>query len=244
MKQWMIPFVVALILSYALHVPAQTISRMLHISRTAVAGIIVLLLIAIVAVFGMFLVPLIKNATVVLIQKIPVLSHVLPAYINDVLQNVSRTFGVERTFDIGGEFQRYISEIARNLPSYVPDFLDTGKTLVYVVMFTLMTPILIFYMLKDWPQIEQTFVTLLKKIAPAHIEDIIKKINTKLGAYIKGQLLVCCVLSIIYVPLFLFVGVDQYIFCGLFSGFLAIAPFLGPFLSLLTTLALSYDEFY
>jgi predicted PurR-regulated permease PerM len=207
------------------------------------AGIIVLLLIAIVAIFGTFFVPLAKNATVVLIQKMPVLLQTLPDYINDVLNNASKMIGLERTFDIGGEFKRYVSEIAMNLPSYVPNFIDTGKTLVYVVIFTLMTPILIFHMLKDWPQIEKTFHTMLTKIAPAAVGDVIEVLNKKLGAYVKGQLLVCCVLSVIYSTSLWIIGADQYMFCGIFSGLISVAPFFGPLLGLFTTLAMSWDEF-
>lgn len=244
MGQWVIPFLVALTLAYALHVPSKVISQRLHVSMAIAAWITVLLLITIIAVFGAFFVPLAKNATFILIQKMPVLlSQTLPDYMNELLHNIAKVCGVERQFDVGKEFKRYVSEMAMNLPSYVPSFINTGKTLVYIVMFIFMTPMILFYMLKDWPKIEKTFKMLLKKIAPAAVGDVIVVLNAKLGAYMKGQLIVCCILSLMYTTALWMLGADQFVFCGLFSGLMSVAPFFGPFLGLLTTIAMALDDF-
>jgi predicted PurR-regulated permease PerM len=243
MGQWLIPFLVALILAYALHVPSKKISQILHVSIAVASGIIILLLVAAISVFTTFLVPLAKNATFVLIQKLPILLQTLPDSINELLHNMAQICGIERTFDIGSEFKRYLSEITSNIPSYVPHFIDTGKTLMYIIMFVFMTPMIAFYLLKDWSKIEISFKMLLQKIAPESVGNLIQILNTKLAAYVKGQLLICCILSIIYTATLFFIGADQYVFCGIFSGALSIAPFFGPFLGLLTTLAMALDEF-
>lgn len=243
MGQWVIPFVIALVLAYTFHVPLRKLSRILHISTTFSAGIIVLGLISLVSLFAIFLAPLLKNATLVLMQKLPDMLRSLPEYINDNLHSLALTFGIEKTFDVGSVFNKYLSELASSLPNHIFSFIDTGMTLVYMVMFVFMTPIITFYLLKDWSKVETSFDSILKKFTSPTFVAIIQSINSKLGCCIRGQLIVCLILSGFYTMGLLYIGVDRYIVCGIVSGLLSIAPFFGPLIGLLTTLATSLDTF-
>lgn len=243
MGQWLIPFVIALILAYAFHVPASAISKKLKISTSLSAGLIITILVSVCIFFGIFLAPLIKNAIIILAQKLPRLLETLPGSINGILHNMAAAIGVEKTFDIGAKFQNYMLELTTEWPNHILNFINTGMTLVYVVMFVFMTPIITFYLLKDWTKIETSLNTILKKVTTKSVIETLHKINTNLGAYIKGQLLVCIILTALYISGLFFIGAREYFVCGCFSGFLSFAPFFGPFIGLLTTLAMSLDDF-
>ena len=241
MGQWIVPFVIAFILAYAFHVPSKKLGKILHVSSTLSAIIIVLGLIACVSLFTVFLAPLLKNATMIIIQKLPIMLRELPSYMNENLHRLFSIFGIERSFDTGAIFNEYLSKFALNLPKHIFGFIDTGMALMYVVMFAFMTPIITFYLLKDWEKVENSFVSLLNKCASPSVISVLHPINSKLGAYCKGQLIVCLILACAYSLGFLFIGVEKYIVCGLISGMLAVAPFFGAIIGLITTLATSLD---
>lgn len=241
MGQWTIPFVIAFILAYALHLPTAKISKTLHVSMSMSAMVSVLGIVAFVSLFTVFLAPILKNATITIIQKLPMIIRNLPEYINENLRAVCSIFGIERTFDVGAIFNEYLSTFAQNLPQHIFGVIDTGMMLMYVIMFAFMTPIITFYLLKDWDKIENSFIALLNKFAPPSVISILRPINSKLGAYIKGQLAVCLILSTAYSLGLFCVGVDRYIVCGIVSGMLAIAPFFGAIIGLITTLATSLN---
>lgn len=243
MGQWVIPFIIALIFAYAFHIPLKKISNKLHLSNSCSATIIVFFILSIVSILTVFLIPLLKNATIILVQKLPELLQNFPDSINTILHNTASSFGIDRNFDIGTLFKKYLVELTIDWPNHILNFINTGMTLVYIVMFAFMTPIITFYLLKDWEKIEISFNAILDKVAPKSVISVVQSINSKLGAYIKGQLLVCIILSIFYTLSLLFIGVEQYIVCGIFSGILSIAPFFGPFIGLLTTLAMTLDTF-
>jgi predicted PurR-regulated permease PerM len=243
MGQWAVPFAIALLLAYTFHSPLKLITDRLHISNTLSAGIIVLFLISIVSLFAIFLIPLFKNVIIVLAQKLPKLLQTLPDSVNNIFLGGMKILGIEWIIDIGEILKRYLIEITIDWPSHMLNFINTGITLVYIVMFLFMTPIITFYLLKDWPKIEASFSRILQKIATKFVVDIFQEINLKLASYIRGQLLACCVLSALYTVGLFFIGGDKCLVCGIFSGALSIAPFFGPFIGLLATIAVSFDGF-
>ena len=241
MGQWIVPFVIALIFAYAFHVPMIKLSKGLHISSTFASSIIVLGIISFLIIFSIFLIPLLKNAMLIIAQKSPAIVREIPEYLNTNLHAIFSIIGIQKEFDVGAIFNEYISAFAINLPRHILGFIDTGMTLIYLIMFVFMTPILTFYLLKDWEKIENSFAVLLRKITSNSVIYVLSQVNIKLGAYIRGQLIVCLILSIIYSTGLFFIGVDRYIVCGIISGMLAIAPFLGSILGLITTLATSLN---
>ncbi|MDR3224025.1 MAG: AI-2E family transporter [Holosporales bacterium] len=243
MGQWLIPFVIALILAYVFHVPVNFISRSLRLNRSLSAGCVVILLVSVVSFFTVFFVPLLKNAMFVLIKKLPTFLQLFPRFLNNFLNDISQSCGVEKTFDVGESFRQYFSEITTYFPSYVLNFINTGITVVYAVMFTFITPTITFYLLKDWDKIEIAVKTLLEKVTSNSVLTAIQLVNFKLAAYVKGQIFICMILAILYTIGLMLIGTNEYVVCGIFSGVFSVAPFFGPLLGLLISLVMSFDDF-
>ena len=243
MGVWIVPFVSAFGLAYAFHVPFKKLSVIFRISEFWSAAIMVLSVVSVVALLAVFLLPLLKDAVLVLAQRLPALLQTFPSYLNDALHGIAMTFGIDRTFDIGATFQSCLEELTSHWVDHISSFIGTGITLIYAVAFIFMIPIIMFYILKDWRKIETSFTAALQKIVPPFVVELLGKINSRLGSYVRGQMLVCVVLSILYSVGLFFVGVEKYVVCGIFSGILSIAPFLGPLIGLLTTVAMSLDAF-
>ncbi|MDR2458561.1 MAG: AI-2E family transporter [Holosporales bacterium] len=245
MGQWLIPFVIAFIMAYALHAPVDFVSCKLRLPRTVATGVVVLSLVVAVSTFTVFFVPLLKNAIIMVIQKLPVFLQTFPEQINTILHGVAEACGIDYTFDVAHGFKMYLSEFTTKLPSRIFTFIDTGIALAYAVMFIFITPIITFYLLKDWPAIVESIDTVLHKVAPKSVLTIMQLINTNLAAYIKGQLLVCLILSIIYFVGLWILGVmsiNECIVCGVLSGACSIAPFFGPLIGLTVSLVMLFDD--
>ena len=241
MGQWLIPFAVALVLAYAFHVPTLKISQVLSVSTAVASAIIIAGLMLFVFLVTIFFIPILKNAAFVLMQKLPNILQVLPQYISDTLHKAFTTFGITTNYDVSSIFNEYLDTFILNLPKHIFGFIDTGMTLVYVVIFVFMTPIITFYLLKDWQKFESSCITLLSRFTSPTVVAMLAPINSKLGAYIKGQLAVCLILANAYTISLFFIGVERFVVCGVISGMLAIVPFFGALLGGLTTFATSLN---
>lgn len=244
MGQWLIPFIIGLILAYAFHVPSNKISKHLKCSHTVSAFLIVSVIISIFTFFTIFMIPLTKNAILVIINKLPKFVETVPLMINSTIKNIMEAFAIHNSeIDVSTTFQKYLSHAAESIPNNIMGFLNTGVTLIYIVMFVFMTPIITFYLLKDWHKIEKHGKFLLRKFFSNVVVDIMNNINKNLGKYIIGQLCVCSVLTILYTIALFFIGINEYIVCGIFSGFISIAPFFGPFIGFVITLVMAIDDY-
>ncbi|MDR1476434.1 MAG: AI-2E family transporter [Holosporales bacterium] len=243
MGKLIVPFLVSLILAYALHVPSRYLSQVLHISFSVASGIIVSVLLAFSGLFVIFLIPVIKNSAIAIVQRLPIFLHSLPNSVNTFLSNVCSTFGIEKQFDIATNLQNYISEITSSWPNYIVHIVDTSMAMFHSVIFIIMVPIIVFHLLRDWDKITLSIQSILKKMTSETVITVLNQINTTLGIYVKGQLLVCCILSIVYSTALFFLNLEEYFICGIFSGFLSFAPFFGPVIGFLTTLAMAIDDF-
>ncbi|MDR0552962.1 MAG: AI-2E family transporter [Holosporales bacterium] len=244
MGQWLIPFVIGLILAYAFHIPARKLSGLLRISDTFSAAIIISCLVTICYFFTIFTLPLVKTASMALIEKIPFLMEAFPKLVNEIITKTSDVFRLPRSnIDTIAPFTKYAREIIETLPSHFSMFVNKGVALMHIVMFVFMTPILTFYILKDWDKVEKYSSALLEKLFPPIVIGTIKDINSNLGQYIVGQLLVCIILGVVYTICLYFTGIKECIVCGLFSGLMACAPFIGPLISLGTTIIMAVDDY-
>jgi predicted PurR-regulated permease PerM len=243
MGRWLAPFVISLVLAYALHAPSLWISKRFKISTSVSAMIVVSVIILLVSFFAIFLIPLLKNAGVVIIQKLPRLLRTLPDMVNGTLDSILAPFGVSRSFDVGFNMQDCINRLTTIWPSYIPSFIDTGMTLIHSVIFIFMIPIITFYLLRDWEKLQVSVKTILQKLVPSSVIDVISDLNVKLAVYVRGQLLICFILSTCYGTCLYFIGITEYIVCGFLSGFLSAAPFFGPCIGLVITSAMAIDDY-
>ena len=244
MGKWIIPFIIGIILAYCLHYPAQLLSEKLKISSTLSTSIILIFIISIFSLIFIFLIPSIQNAILVLLKKLAIFLNASSAdSINEFVKNILLKFGINKSIDVGTGIQNYVNDITHNIPKYLYNFINTGKSIVYTIIFMCMTPIITFYLLKDWNKFEKYFIIVLRRFTSNRCIELLININKKLGEYIKGQLLVCCILSLIYVISLKIIGTNEYVMCGMFSGFISMAPFFGPCIGLAITLAMSIDDF-
>jgi predicted PurR-regulated permease PerM len=167
----------------------------------------------------------------------------LPDFANDFLSKIFTAIGINKSFDVGMSIQNYLSENTKIWPSYLVNIIDTSIAMAHSAFFIFIIPILVFYLLKDWDKMTIAIRAILKKTVSDSVIKLLQNINANLGKYIKSQLLVCCLLAVLYMAGLFFLKLDDYIMCGALSGLLSFAPFFGPLISLFITLVMAIDEF-
>ena len=70
-----------------------------------------------------------------------------------------------------------------------------------------------------------------------------ESIDATLSSYAKGQAMVCLILMIIYGSALGFIGLDQGIFIGMMTGFLAFIPYIGMLIGFLAAMGVSFSQY-
>ncbi len=223
------PFVVALVISYALNPLVEKMTRG-KITRTIASAIILLAFLLISALAVILLAPPIAAQFSELIKSLPLALNDLQSWINIVLIPKLNTFGIPTT-DIQ-------TKLSQELPAKLENLLNTllsGLSGLFVGLSVVLTqvvniiliPFLTFYILKDFDNLKN----LIKDIFPKHsrekVSEYYQKIDDLLGSFIRGQLIVSVIHGIIVYIFLSMLGVKFAIFLGSLGILLNIIPYFG-----------------
>jgi len=113
-------------------------------------------------------------------------------------------------------------------------------SLMGLVSYVVLTPVLTFYLLRDWDKITKTFGELLPRGNQAEITSFARDYDFLLSRYLRGQIMVAAAVGVI-TGLGLWIANFQYAgTLGLMVGVLSVVPYLGLALSLVPALFIAF----
>jgi len=125
----------------------------------------------------------------------------------------------------------------------VVNILTGGLVLANLLSLVVITPILVFYLLRDWKVFIEHLERNLPKNYRASIVNLGKEMNKSLGGYVRGQSVVCLCLATIYTTGLWLVGLDYAFTVGIISGLLAFIPYVGFIISFTVAIGLALAQF-
>jgi predicted PurR-regulated permease PerM len=92
----------------------------------------------------------------------------------------------------------------------------------------LVGPVLAFYLLIDLPNVQERLVGIFPERRRAEAAHVGRQLNTALGGFLRGQLLVALIVGVMLSFGYRIIGLEFWLLIGLIGGILNIVPFLGP----------------
>lgn len=222
----LLPFVVAIIAAYFLDPAADKLEEW-GCSRTIATISITSAFFIFLGVVIILLAPLLYDQFVSLVQKVPtyiamINEKILPSF-SSAIEKLSPD-AVEKAKAAVSDVSVYmfsaLGQVAKNVWS-------SGIAIVNLLSLVFITPIVTFYILRDWDRIVAKINDLLPPKHASVIRKQIKNIDTTLSGYIRGQTNVCLLLGIFYAVGLTIVGLDFGFFIGLATGILSFIPYVG-----------------
>jgi predicted PurR-regulated permease PerM len=221
------PFVAAAVLAYALDPPTTRLTRM-GLSRGVAATLMVLALVAGFLLFALLLYPLLLLQIKLLATRIPQYAFLLQGWASEQLTHLQENFGSDLVND---KLRDVVSGQAANLLSLLlstaTGVVTSGFAIFNVLTLAVVTPILGFYFLRDWPKI----IGMTGAWVPRRYADIIlaqaREVDRILSAWVRGQALCCLILAAYYATSLTIAGLDLGLIVGLAAGLLSFIPYVG-----------------
>ena len=232
----LLPFVLAFILAYALDPVVDKCTR--RIPRSVMSGIVVIGVVFLCVSMVLILVPILQAQVMEFVLRIPNLVQLVWEKLKDVL-----TYGRENMTD--QQLYRLsdsVSETALNVFQGVGGALRrliSGSMAVFsLASLLLITPVVLFYLLRDWPQISNCIKEVIPMKKRPMAQSLLQEINVTLSGFIRGQASVCLILAIYYATGLSLVGLDMSVLVGLMTGILIFIPYIGFGIGLLFSILL------
>ena len=107
------------------------------------------------------------------------------------------------------------------------------------IVYLVLIPVMTFYVLRDWKELWAGFFAYVHRDYRAEVEKRVFRLDELLGSFIKGQLLIACILSAFYVLGFYIVGMPLWLVMGIFTGIACMFPYVEWIVALPIALLLS-----
>lgn len=118
-----------------------------------------------------------------------------------------------------------------------------GSRIFFNLFNIVLSPILVFFMLFY----KQTIISTLKSWLPEHRSAIImsigREVNSSIGGYLRGQVIVSIIVAILSTIVLFYMDIPHPIFCGIFAGAASILPFIGVIIATLPALFFAWFKF-
>lgn len=238
LRDVLLPFVAAMAIAYFLD-PLVDRTERLGLPRAG-GTILVLAVFAIVCVtILLLLVPVVSAQVLRLAEVVPGylarLENLIGPYI-DQIEAKARLIGFS-------EVQEVAKAVFSWLVSALKRIVQGGLAVANIVSILLITPIVAFYLLRDWDRMIATVDDWLPRAQAPEIRGQMREIDRTLSAFVRGQGTVCLVLGGFYAIGLSLAGLDFGIVIGLFAGLVSFIPFVGSILGGLLSIGLALVQF-
>ncbi len=235
----LVPFFIGIFIAYLLDPLVDRLEK-LKFNRGLAAIIVLFFFFSIILTLLLIILPILLSQTKDFldnfpnfISKIQEIKTNAITFINNHIVNVPKS---DILNTISNSFVSYLKVFINNL-------LKSSFEIINLFGLIIITPIVSWYLLKDW----DNFINFINKKIPKkynkRIVRAFKDVDSILSSYLRGQFLVVILLSVYYCLFFSIIGLNYSIFIGLFSGFLAFVPIIGLLLSFILTVVLVFLQF-
>lgn len=238
----LLPFVLGILTAYFLDPSTDKLERT-GMSRGTATSVITVAFFVGFGVLLLLIVPVVAGQLSGLIAA-------LPGYIGDFEQRYEPQFTrwmgdlpttqIESVKDAVANFS---GSMAKLFADFVANVLQSGMAFLNLLSLILITPVVTFYLLRDWDHLVAKIDGLLPRQHLGTIRAQLTIIDDTLAGFLRGQLNVCTALAIYYALALSLVGLKFGIVIGIATGLLVILPYVGFFFSMLVGMGVAIFQF-
>lgn len=236
------PLVISFILYYLLSPIVDSLEKR-GVKRVITIIIIYLVVIGLLSWLVIWLFPILQQQFNELVESIPQLFNTLVNYLQNAINNISLNAEQREAFDEGlSSFE--------DIDMVIIDYLSDGfsgvtniissVTNVFVIM--LIVPVILFFFLKDGSRFIKGFMNKVPPGRRTDISAILRAIDSQVGSYIKGQIIVALANGILMFIGFSIIGLNYNGILAFAGGILSFIPYLGPTLTFIPAAVIALTD--
>ena len=238
----LLPFVAGIGIAYLLQ-PAAKYLEQRGVNRSLAAGLLVVVFFLVLLLFLLLFVPLFQGEVTRFATR-------LPDYIDALrtrIDNLSDLIEAKLSDDDVAKLREWAGSVASDAVAWAGGLakgaLTGGIALFSFLSLVVLTPLVAFYVLRDWDRMIASVDKNLPRGSAPTIRAQAREVDRTLGGFARGQATVCLILAAFYGTALTAIGLDFGIIVGLIAGFLSFVPYLGFFVGFMLSIGLAAAQF-
>ena len=242
LREILLPFVMGMAIAYLLDPIADRLQKW-GLSRTLSATALTIIFLLAVAAFLMVLVPIMQSQVLNFASRLPHYLDLLRGRSEDVLALVQTQLSPDVLARLRDGIEGLAGGSVAWLGRVVTQVWSSGLALINLLSLIIITPIVAFYLLRDWDRIVEQLDSWLPRRNRAAIREQLGEIDKALAEFVRGQAIVCGGLGVFYGIGLTLVGLEFGLIVGLGTGMLSFVPYFGMLTGLAVGMGLAFAQF-
>jgi predicted PurR-regulated permease PerM len=234
------PFLVGLAIAYLLDPLVDRVERW-GISRIVATIIIIAAFFIVLAIAVLLLAPVLYDQLHGLsrwvVEGAEDVQDLLQPYIQKYLQSTGAADSTGQDgLGIAAQALGWVGGLAGKL-------ITGGLAIFNILSLIFITPVVAFYLLRDWDRIVATMDLWLPRDHAPVIRKLLQEIDSRLAGFLRGQALVCFLLGVFYAVGLTLVGLSYGLIIGFVTGIATFIPYIGMLAGAATGLLVAFFQY-
>ncbi|MEE8188055.1 MAG: AI-2E family transporter [Kiloniellales bacterium] len=242
LRSVLLPFVAGMAVAYLLDPICDRLESW-GMSRTLATTVLTIFFLIFAVVSILLLVPILAGQVANLLERAPGYIEALRNQMTALLAMIEAKIDpamVER-FEgaVAGSAERLVAWLTKLIGRLV----SGGVALATLASMLLITPIVAFYLLRDWDRLVSRIDSWLPHDHAEVIREQVRAVDRTLAGFLRGQGAVCLILGSFYALALTIAGLDFGLVIGMVAGVLTFIPYFGAIVGLLLSVGLALVQF-
>lgn len=238
----LLPFMFGLAVAYFLDPVTDKLEEW-RIPRAPAAGLVICLFFTLIVGVFVALWPILKNQLGAIVETLPRILSGLRPWLEESLKSFSDSMQLDLDgADTDGMLSGLVQEGLTRLNAAASGLLKSGLAVFNILTLALISPVVAFYLLRDWDKLVAKVNSWLPSNGGAEIRDQAKQIDTALAGFVRGQIIVCTVMGLIYAVGWSLAGLNFALILGVLAGIMAFVPFIGAIFAAVIALLIGFEQ--
>jgi predicted PurR-regulated permease PerM len=240
----LLPFVAGMAIAYLLDPLVDWLQRH-RVPRWLGTSLVILVFSALLVALLILVVPLLEKQIVDLAKRLPALFTDATTRLDELSRRLQLEAGVPE--DQIQSIQQTVTErgtaalgwVASNAGSLV----TSGLAVVNLISLLVITPVVAFYLLRDWPRMLARIDSWLPRASAETIRAQMREVDRTLAGFVRGQALTCVILAALYAIGLTVVGLQSGVVVGIIIGSITFIPYVGTIGGAILSVGLALLQF-
>lgn len=237
----LLPFLMGLAIAYFLD-PVADILEARKVPRGAAAALVIavffLLIVGVILAFW----PIMQSQISAVAETLPLTLASFRPWLNATLATLMEQYHVDIGSDVDSLLGTFSDGLLGQLKMAASSAIQNGLALFNLFTLLLISPVVAFYLLRDWDLIVAKVDSWLPSDGGSIIREQVKKVDEVLAGFVRGQLLVSTIMGIMYAVGWSLSGLQFGLVLGVLAGIMSFVPFVGALVAAVIAVAMAIGQ--
>jgi predicted PurR-regulated permease PerM len=239
----LLPFVLGMAVAYFLDPVADKLED-IGVNRSFATAIIIGVFLFLVVLITILVVPVLIEQLLGFLNRLPGYIARLHAFLLPFVERFIDVNDLQQNGEVKKNLALYAGEAVKSLGALSKNIIGGGLAFVNIITLLVITPVVAFYLLRDWDKIVEKVNSWLPIKNAQVVRRLAKEIDDVLAGFVRGQATVCLILSLYYGIALMASGLEFGLTIGIITGMISFIPFVGAIIGFIASVGVALVQFW